>query len=107
MNDVATSNDVRVDQDATQEYAIHQFKNFASIARVAKLIWEGKTNCPTHLSPVYLQIYNHNTNQWDTIASNNTADTDTDFRLRATVSNLTNYKDSRNVISCRVYQEAL
>jgi hypothetical protein len=35
----------------------------------------------------------------------NTSNADTDFTLSGSVSDLTNYKDAGNVISCRVYQE--
>ena len=102
--DVDTKNDVRVGQTATNEYAIHLFKDYAA-GDSCLVEWEGQTNCLGSLSTIYLQIYNRETPAWETIDSNNTVEEDTDFVLTANVADLTNYKDASNVISCRVYQE--
>ncbi len=107
VTNVATKNDVRVAQTATQEYMIHQFKNFVGDHASCQVEWEGQTTLAPTTSTVYLQIYNRNTSTWDTIDSDNTSNADTDFILKVDVPDLTNYKDARNVISCRVYQEAL
>jgi len=71
---------------------------------------------------VYLQIYNINTSEWDTIDEIpltfgssvsefggehepfGTEEADVDFYLTASVPDLTDYKDGNNVISVRVYQ---
>jgi len=100
---VETSNDVRVGQTATNEYAIHQFKNYVA-GDGCFLTWEGQTNCPPSLSPVYLQIYNRNTNEWETVDSDNSSPEDIDFTLTKTMADLSDYKDGNNVIVCRVYQ---
>jgi hypothetical protein len=105
--DVATKDNVRVDQTATKQYMIHQYKNFVGDNTNCQLEWEGQTTlAPTTLT-VYLQIYNRTTSAWVTVDSDNTSPADTDFGLLADVVDLTDYKDARNVISCRVYQEAL
>jgi len=58
-------------------------------------------------STVYLQIYNINTNTWETIDSDNTTGTNTDFILTAEKEDLNNYKDVGGIMTCRVYQDAL
>jgi hypothetical protein len=105
--DVSTKNDVRVDQTATQEYMIHQFKDYVGSENSCNLEWEGQTTLAPTSSTVYLQIYNRNTLTWDTVDSDNTSAADADFTLEANIADLTNYKDGSDVISCRVYQEAL
>jgi hypothetical protein len=56
--DVASNNEVRVGQTATDQYTIHQFKDYIGSAPTVNLEWEGQTNMSPTLSPVYLQIYN-------------------------------------------------
>lgn len=99
-----TKNDVRVGQTATSQYAIHQFKDYVGAAGTCSLEWEGQTNCAPSLSTVYLQIFNRNTPAWETVDTDNTSAEDTDFTLTAIIPDLTNYKDTSNVIVCRVYQ---
>ena len=96
---------MRVAQTATNEYAIHQFKDYVGSANTATLEWEGQTNCPPVLSTVYLQIYNRTSGLWETVDSDNSSAENTDFTLTANIANLTDYKDANTVISCRVYQE--
>ena len=56
-------------------------------------------------STVYLQIYNRNSLEWETLASNNTALANIDFDLTGTqTTNLSNYFDANFWVSCRVYQ---
>ena len=105
--DVSTKNDVRVSQVASDEYALHQFKNYMGSSLATNLEWEGQTNLAPSSSTVYLQIYNRNTTTWEAIDSDNTTGASTDFSLTGFVANLTNYKDASNVISCRVYQDAI
>ena len=93
-------------QPATAEYSVFQFKDFAGTSNVTDLIWNGQSNIPCSTSAVYLQVYNQNTNIWETIAFNNSAEADTDFDLTAHIGDLTAYKDAGNFISCRVYQLA-
>lgn len=102
--DVDTKNNVRVGQTATDEYTIHQFKDYVE-GNNCTLEWEGQTNCPPVLSTVYLQIYNRDTDEWETVDSDNTTAEDTDFILTADIADLADYKNVNNVIVCRVYQQ--
>ncbi len=101
---VSIKDNIYVDQTATSEYAIHQYKDFASASDRCIIEWEGKTNCSPTLSTIYLQIFNKNTPAWETIDSDNSSFEDTNFVLTASIPDLTNYKDASNVITCRVYQ---
>jgi hypothetical protein len=100
---VATKDDTRVGQTATGEYTIHQFKDYvASNSGTFEL--ELQTNLAPASSTIYLQIFNRDTPAWETIDSDNTSNADTDFILTASKADLTNYKDTNNVVVCRVYQ---
>ena len=105
--DVNTKDDVRVEQTASSEYAMHQFKDYVGGSSSANLEWEGQSDLAPSSSTVYLQIYNRNTPAWETVDSDNTTAANTDFSLTANVADLTNYKDGSGVISCRVYQDAI
>jgi hypothetical protein len=105
ITDVATKNDVRVSQDATGEYAIHQYKNFTT-ATSTNLEWEGQTNCACWLSPVVLQIYRVSDTTWEEIDRDDTTAADTDFTLNATIADLTNYRTA-GIVTCRIYQQGL
>ena len=103
---------------------IHQFKDFVGSDNSCKLEWEGQVSYNPALSTVLLQIYNRNTSAWDTVdqvpttfgsplteyadidAYYSSIGADIDFILSANMTDLTDYKSSENVISCRVYQEA-
>lgn len=97
--------DVRVGQTATDEFAIHQFKDYVGTAVSVNLEWEGQSDLAPTSSTIYLQIYNYDTPEWETVDSDNTTAADTDFSLSGNIADLTNYKDN-NTITCRVYQEA-
>jgi hypothetical protein len=101
---VNLKDDDRVEQEATEQYAIHQFKDFVGTNPSTALEWEGQSGLAPSISPVYLQIYNQDSNLWETVDSNNTEAADTDFILEADILDLTDYRDGSNVISCRVYQ---
>jgi hypothetical protein len=107
VTNVSSKNDVYVDQTATEEYILHQYKNFVSVANSCDIEAELKSSLAPTLSTVYLQIYNRDSSTWETIDSDNTSSADTDFILTASVVDLTNYKDATEVISCRIYQLAL
>jgi len=108
VTDVSSNNQVRVGQTAAgSEYAIHEYKDFVGSNNSCTLTWEGQTSVDPSSSTVYLQIYNRTTTTWFTVDSYNTSTVDTDFSLSGTVSDLTNYKNASNVISCRVYQAAV
>ena len=105
VTDVATKNDVRVGQTATDEYAIHQYKYFIGGMASCTVEWEGQTGREPSASAVYLQVYNQDTTTWETLDSDNTSAVDTDFSLTGEVPDTTDYLVG-GVISCRVYQEA-
>lgn len=105
--DVFTKNDVRVAQTGLLEYMVHQFKNFCGSYMLCQLECELQTSLDPSVSTVYLQIYNRNTSEWETVDFDNSSPVDTDFTLNANIPDLTNYKNESNVISCRVYQQAI
>ena len=105
--DVNVADDTRVGQTATQEYMVHQFKDYVGNVSGCQLNWEGQSTLAPTSSTVYLQIFNRNTSTWDMVDSDNTSNADTDFVLSVLVESLTNYKDESNVIVCRVYQLAI
>jgi hypothetical protein len=99
---VGTNDEVYVDQES-DNFAIHQFKDVVETSS-ATIEWNGQSDLAATSKTIYLQIYNRNTSSWETKDSNSTVNANTDFTLTATISDLTNYKDGNNVISCRVYQ---
>ena len=98
---------VYVNQVATAEFMIHQFKDDAGDYNRVTPLWRGKSTLAPSSSPVYLQIYNQVSTTWITIDSDDTTGADTEFDLTAEVNGLANYKDGVNYISCRVYQLAI
>jgi hypothetical protein len=86
---------------------IHQFKDYVGAYSSCILECELQTTQSPSISTVYLQIYNRVTLVWETVDTDNTSSTNTDFILTANIPNLTDYKDGSSVISCRVYQEAI
>jgi len=97
---------VRVGQTGSNQFMIHEYKDFVGDNTQCTLICNLQTTLVPTESTVYLQIYNRNTTSWDNVDSNNSASADTDFTLTGVVADLTNYKDDQSIISCRVYQEA-
>ena len=105
LSDVEFNDNIRVGQESPY-FSIHQFKNYISPNTVS-LLCDGQSNVSCSVSIVYLQIYNRDSLIWETIDYDDQTDADTNFSLTATILDLTNYKDDRGVISCRVYQELL
>jgi hypothetical protein len=104
---VEEKDNIRVPQTGMEEFMIHQFRNFVGSATSKEFECELQSTLAPTSSTVYLQIYNYDTNSWETIDSDSTTASDTDFVLTATVADLTNYKDPSNLTTARVYQEAL
>lgn len=94
-------------QTATEQYMIHQYKDFVGDHADCALEWEGQTSLAPSLSTVYLQIFNHSTLEWETVDSDNSSSANTDFGLEGIIADLTDYKDDQNIISSRVYQLAI
>jgi len=103
--DVATKDDIRVAQSATDQFAIHQYKEYSGTANSCTLECELQTNLDPAIKTVYLQIFNRNTPVWETVDTDNSSAIDTDFILTANIPDLTDYKDANSVIVCRVWQE--
>ena len=103
--DVASDNDTRVGQVTYGGYALHQFKKLVA-GNKATIKSNVRSNIAGGDSAIFLQVYNHNLDTWETIDSDSTTGADTDFNLEAVIVDLTNYKSPSNLISCRVYQEA-
>ena len=107
VTDVSTIDGTRVDQTATGEFMIHQFKNFVGAETSVTVTSVSQSTQALSTSTAYLQIYNLNTTTWDAVDNDNTTAANTNFTLEGDIADLTNYKDDSNVITCRVYQEAV
>jgi len=86
---------------------IHQFKNFVGAETSVTVTSVSQSTQALSTSTAYLQIYNLNTTTWDAVDNDNTTAANTNFTLEGDIADLTNYKDDSNVITCRVYQEAV
>ena len=106
--DVDTDNGVYVGIDGSGAvYMVHQFKDYVGTETTVNLEWNGKSSLAPSSATVYLQIYNENTLNWETIGSNGLADADTDFTIQAQIADLTDYVDGAGLITCRVYQQGI
>lgn len=109
--DVAAEDDVYVQQcarDTLDPYAIFLWKNkHTNNTDIIIATCRLKTSIAPSTSPVYLQIYNRTSGNWETLDSNNTASANTKFTLSGTQSsNLSDYYDDSFWVSFRVYQKA-
>jgi len=102
--DVETEDDILVGQQAADQIAIHMYKDY-STANSAHFEWIGQsTFAPSNIA-IYLQIYNFNSAEWETLSSNNIANADTNFTLSGDKEDLTDYKDGSGFVVCRIYQD--
>lgn len=68
--------------------------------------WKGRTTQSTVLSPLLIQIYNISTAAWETLMRETRMPADTDFQRTVTQSaNISNYYDSNNIVTFRVFQQ--
>ena len=103
-----TDNGVYVDQSANGEFSLFLFKDKNNSQDMFIVRWNGKSTRAPSLSTVYLQVFNRTSSTWETIASNNSANANTDFSLFGIKeSGLANYYDGNNWVSCRIYQQAI
>lgn len=107
--DVGTANDTRVGQNSdiinSKTLILHQFKDYVGGLSAWRVQTELQSSLAPSSSPVYLQIFNQISNEWETIDSDSATGADTDFVLAADIMvDVDNYKDG-DTISCRVYQE--
>lgn len=102
---VSTDDNVYVEQLGVG-YVNHVFKEVHTTTSDRPTItWKGKTDLDPSTSTVYLQIWNNTGGTWETLDSNNSAAVSTEFTLTgAPVSTMTNYYDSSNIVTWRVYQ---
>lgn len=105
--DVSTDDGVRVGQTGTQQYMIHQFRNFFGSANGVFPTWNGQSSLAPSLSEVKLQIYNVISESWEDVASNNSANADTDFTITGYVPNLSDYRNGDLVVTFRIWQLAI
>ena len=103
ITDVSTKNEVWVSQTASSEYTIHQYQDYVSVEGV-NLEWEGQTNLAPSTATVKLEIFNENTQTWDSVDEDSGSNADTDFILTGDIADLTDYKNGSNMIACRIYQ---
>jgi len=103
--DVETEDGVRVSQSSTGDNSIFLFKNKNTQQDNISITCNTRSDLAPLSSTVYLQIYNRNSLEWETLSSNNTALANIDFDLTGTqTTNLSNYFDANFWVSCRVYQ---
>lgn len=102
-----TNNGLYVDQAGAGQYMIHQFKIFVGEDRSCEITSTVKCSLSPDSSPVCLQIYNHSTNDWETLDTYIEDLVDTNFTLTAEILRLSSYKDASNVITTRIYQLTL
>lgn len=98
---------VFVVQTGTDVYMIHQFKNFIGESTQVQLNWKGKSTETCSVSPITLQIFNQQSQLWQTVDQDGSAVAGADVTLTATILDTSFYIDPDQVITCRVFQEAL
>lgn len=102
---VAVIDNITTDQTCeSANYVLHQFKNDVGVNTHCNVHWVGLSERAPNMSPVYLQIYNTMTTNWETLDSNSIATEHTSFSLTTSISNITNYKDINNIVTFRVCQ---
>lgn len=104
---VASDDDVYTDQSGVG-VLLHEFKVRPNQhTKIIKIRWQGQSTVAPSVIPVVMQVFNWNSSTWETLASNGTESSNTDFDLYAEIrSNLTNYYNTSdmNTIAVRIYQ---
>lgn len=106
VTDVGTDDGTRVDIAGADGYVITNFadENDNNTDNIT-FEWNGQSNIPTSRSTVYLQIYNFNSESWETLDSDNSTAAATDFTLTGSItSNQSNYYSANLFTYGRVYQ---
>lgn len=112
LSDVAIDDSTRVSESAILQYAVHEFKQTAGISDLAMNIsCDLQTDIAPSHSPVVLEVFDHNSNQWVEVTRDDSSGANTDFTLTFTVNSgsnptFANAKNVNRVISCRVWQHA-
>jgi hypothetical protein len=106
MLDVAAEDTAWVAQSATDQYAVHQYKDYVSLDSVT-FTWVGQTTIAPSASPVVLEVYKYaDPAGWVEKARKSDGAANVDFILTASISDMTDYKNPGGVVTCRVYQMA-
>jgi len=108
FTNVASDDSVVVDL-LGNNYLVHQFKNKSiSNTRSISVNWDGKTTLAPSDSPVVLQIYNRIATEWESLDTESGVGAGTEFTLTGSkTSDVGNYYDANNLVSCRVYQQVV
>lgn len=104
---VNSENGQYVGQTGIVDYMVHQFKNFVGSANLATLYLVLRSSLSARQSTIYLQLYNRNSQQWETVDFDNATQQDSKFVIEKTIRDLSDYKDNSNVVATRVYQLAI
>jgi hypothetical protein len=106
MEDVAGLDEVYVDQGGTSGYAVHQYRMYHNFPTAnIEIEWTGKVMIPAFDQTVYLQIYNFDSGEWETLAYDDEADSNEPFSLYYVVGvNQQDYYDEDGYIAVRIYQ---
>lgn len=103
--DASSDNDIYAEREGLG-YLVHQFKLYATDQQsFIRFTWQGQATVAPSTSPVVMQLYNYDTAQWDTFATNNSSPANTDFTLVGLVNtaNSTYHSPDREVTG-RIYQ---
>ena len=105
---VSIDDNNKVSQLSTDKYSIFLFKNKHTEKNRIYVNCTIRSDRAPSISPVYLQIFNRTTQLWETLDSNSSESSNTDFTLTGTITtNLSSYFDNEYWISCRIYQRAI
>lgn len=95
-------------QRGSEFTALHFQRITTSNTQNINIIWKGRSTESSIVSPIYLQIFNQNSAQWETLDYDNTQISDKDYILNGLVTaNLSNYYDSNFQVTCRIYQQVI
>lgn len=107
--DVAADDNVRDPISASSNYPISQFIIATTTNTYAMSVaWNGQSSIAASSRPIFLQVFRYGSpDQWVTVATNTTANANTDFNITATInSSLSSYYDGSNRTYWRIYQDS-
>lgn len=91
------------------EYVVQTYKkDWTNSTDTPVFTWKGRSTYDTRISPIIIQIFNTNSNVWETLATINTIPADVDTQITVTQSsNVGNYYDAKSIVAFRVYQKVI
>ena len=93
------------DLDST-DYSIFQFKEQKLSQAIFSVEWIGQSALAPASSTIFLQIYNRDSDEWEALDSDSVTAKSTNFTLQGGKSaSLSDYYDTNNWLSFRVYQQ--